>query len=151
MKQVYRVLAFAIAALVAVQAAAVAYGFFALGKYIEAGNTVDQSTQTFPGDIGLAIHGIGGTMIIPAVALLLLVSSFFAKIPGGVKWALIVFLTMIVQVALGLFAHAVPLLGVLHGIVALVLFGVAVSAAMRVSTATRAAAANDVTSTPARV
>jgi heme A synthase len=85
------------------------------------------------------------------VALLLLISSFFAKIPGGVKWALIVFLTMIVQVALGLFAHAVPLLGVLHGIVALVLFGVAVSAAMRVSTATRAAAANDVTSTPARV
>ena len=151
MKQVYRVLALVVAALVAVQAAAVAYGFFALGKYIEAGNTVDQSTQTFPGDIGLMVHGIGGTIAIPAVALILLIISFFAKIPGGVKWALIVFLTMIVQVALGLFAHDVPLLGILHGIVALVLFGVAVSAAMRVRTATRAAEADPVASTPAGV
>ena len=151
MKQVYRVLALVVAALVAVQAAAVAYGFFALGKYIEAGNTVDQSTQTFPGDVGLMVHGIGGTIAIPAVALILLIISFFAKIPGGVKWALIVFLTMIVQVALGLFAHDVPLLGILHGIVALVLFGVAVSAAMRVRTATRAAEADPVASTPAGV
>ena len=151
MKQVYRVLAYVIAALVAVQAAAVAYGFFALGKYIEAGNTVDQSTQTFPGDIGLMLHGIGGTIAIPAVALILLILSFFAKIPGGVKWALIVFLTVVVQVALGLFAHAVPLLGILHGLVALVLFGLAVTAAMRVGTATRAPEPSDRPSTPARV
>ena len=54
------------------------------------------------------------------------------------KWALITFATVVVQVVLGLAAHSVPLLGLLHGIVALVLFGVAVTAAMRVTKAVAA-------------
>ena len=70
-------------------------------------------------------------MVIPVIALLLLISSFFAKVPGGIKWALIVFGVTIVQVALGLFSHEIAGLGWLHGINALILFGVAVSAAMR--------------------
>ena len=152
MKQVYRVLAFAIAALVALQAAVLAYGVFSLAKFIDEGNSVDKSTETFPGVVGLVAHNIGGTMLIPAVALLLLICSFFAHVAGGVKWALIVFVTMVVQVGLGLFAHSVPALGVLHGIVALVLFGVSVSAAMRVrSTAPRAVQMDDLPSTRAAV
>ena len=151
MKQVYRVLALAVAALVALQAAAVAYGVFSLAKFIDAGNSVDKSTETFPGVVGLVAHGIGGTIVVPAVALLLLISSFFAHVAGGVKWALIVFLVMIVQVALGIFAHDVPGLGILHGINALILFGVSVSAAMRVRSANRTARMDDVRSTPASV
>ena len=152
MKQVYRVLAFAIAALVALQAAVLAYGVFSLAKFIDEGNSVDKSTETFPGVVGLVAHNIGGTMLIPAVALLLLICSFFAHVAGGVKWALIVFVTVVVQVALGLFAHGLPALGVLHGIVALVLFGVSVSAAMRVrSTAPRAVQMDDLPSTRAAV
>lgn len=149
MRSAFRVLAYLIALGVAIQAAAVAYGFFALGKYIESGATVDKSTTSFPGDSGLAIHGIGGTIAVPALALLFLVSSFFVKLPGGVRWGLIVFVTTVVQVALGLFAHSIPALGVLHGIVALALFGEAVSAAMWVSRAARATAttAADATAT----
>jgi len=36
-----------------------------------------------------------------------------------------------VQVGLGIFAHGIPQLGILHGIVALVLFGAAIMAGMR--------------------
>lgn len=137
MKSVYRVFGFLIAALVVVQAAAVAYGFFGLGKWVEGGGVVDKAamesdTTTFPGLAGLMIHGMFGIMVIPIVALLFLIASFFAKIPGGIVWALITLGTVIVQVALGLFAHEVPALGILHGIVALALLGVALNAAQRV-------------------
>ena len=132
MKSVYRVFAYLIAAGVLVQAAAIAYGFFSIGKYIDGGGTLDKSTKSFPGDSGLEVHGTVGVMVIPIIALLFLIISFFAKVQGGVKWALIVFATTVVQVALGLFAHSIPVLGIFHGLVALVLFGVAVTAAMRV-------------------
>jgi hypothetical protein len=144
MKTVYRVLGFLIGALVFVQAAAVAYGFFGLGKWIENGGVADKAfvesqSSSFTGEAGLAIHGIFGTMVIPIVALLFLISSFFAKIPGGIVWALIVLGTVIVQVLLGLFAHSVPALGILHGMVALALLGLAINAAQRVPKALAAA------------
>ena len=127
MRMVYKVLAFAIAGLVVVQAAAVAFAMFGLFAYIEGGGTIDaansgpESNIEFPGVVGFMIHGMFGTMVIPLVAMLLLISSFFAKTPGAVKWAVIVFVTTAVQVGLGLFAHGIPHLGILHGIVALVL------------------------------
>lgn len=140
MKTAYRVFAYVIAGLVVVQAAAVAYGFFGLGKWIEDGGTLDKAamesdTTSFTGVTGLAVHGIFGTMVIPVIALLFVIVALFAKLPGGVTWALITFATVVVQVVLGLAAHSVPALGMLHGIVALALFGVAVTAAMRASRA----------------
>jgi len=138
MRMVYKVLAFVIAGLVVVQAAAVAFAVFGLFAYIEGGGTIDaansgpESNIEFPGVVGFMIHGMFGTMVIPLVALLLLVSSFFAKTPGAVKWAVIVFVTTAVQIALGIFAHGIPQLGILHGAVALVLFGAAIMAGMRV-------------------
>jgi hypothetical protein len=138
MKMVYKVLAFVVAGLVVVQAAAVAFAVFGLFAYIEGGGTIDaansgpESNIEFPGVVGFMIHGMFGTMVIPVVALLLLISSFFAKTPGAVKWAVIVFVTTAVQVGLGIFAHGIPQLGILHGIVALVLFGTAIMAGMRV-------------------
>ena len=45
MKKVYRVLAFLVAAGVAVQAAAIAYGMFGLLKWIEKGGTLDKATE----------------------------------------------------------------------------------------------------------
>ena len=43
--------------------------------------------------------------------------SFFAKIPGGTKWALIVFGVVVLQYALAFFARlaTLPALGALHG------------------------------------
>src|SRR5215211_8241589 len=135
MKQAYRVLAFLIAAGVAIQAASIAYAMFGLIKWIEGGGTLDQSTELTPalgGYTGFSWHTSGGIFILPAIALLLLISSFFAKVPGGIRWALIVLGVTVLQVALGLFAHSVAGLGWLHGINALLVFGTAVSAGLRV-------------------
>jgi len=108
---------------------------FGLIKWIEGGGTLDQSTELTPalgGYFGFNWHAMAGIFVLPIIALLFLISSFFAKVPGGIKWALIVFGVTIVQVALGLFSHALAGLGWLHGFNALILFGVAVTAAMRV-------------------
>ena len=149
MRLVYKVLAFTVAGLVVVQAAAVAFAVFGLFAYIEGGGTIDaansgpESDIDFPGVVGFMIHGMFGTLVIPVVALLLLVSSFFAKTAGAVKWALIVFVTTAVHVALGIFAHGIPQLGILHGIVAMVLFGAAIMAGMRVKGGVAAESTND--------
>ena len=142
MKQVYRFLAFLIAAGVAIQAASIAYGMFGLIKWIEEGGTLDQSTELTPalgGYTGFSWHATGGIFVISVISLLFLISSFFAKVPGGIRWALIVLGVTVLQVALGLFSHSVAGLGWLHGINALVLFGTAMMAGMRVS---RAVASN---------
>jgi hypothetical protein len=146
MKRVYRVLAFLVAAGVAIQAASVAYAMFGLLKWVEGGGTLDQSTELTPGlggYTGFSWHATGGIFILPVIALLLLISSFFAKVPGGIRWALIVLGVTVLQVALGLFAHSVAGLGWLHGINALALFGTAMMAGMRVSRAVASKAAVD--------
>ncbi len=139
MKNVYRVLAYLIAALVALQGAAIAYAVFGLFAWVEQGGTVDKAlfeSEGPPAGIGgltgFILHGQVGMMVIPIAALLFLISSFFAKVPGGLKWALITLGVVVVQVALGLFSHELAGLGWLHGANALVLFAVAVMAGMRV-------------------
>lgn len=136
MRTVYRVLAMLVAALVVVQAFAIAYAVAGLGKWVNDGNTFDKAAfesddTTFDGIVGFMIHGLNGMMVIPLVALLLFIVSFFAKVPRGVMWAGLVLLFTALQVALGIFGHEVPLLGGLHGLNALVLFGLAIMAAMR--------------------
>ena len=135
MKMVYRVLALLVAVGVMVQGAAIAFGMFGLIKWIEEGGSLDQSTElnsSLGGYAGFNTHATVGIMVLPVISLLFLISSFFAKVPGGIKWALIVFGVTVVQVGLGLFSHSLAGLGWLHGANALILFGVAVSAAMRV-------------------
>lgn len=142
MKTAYRVFAYLIALEVAVQAAAVAFAFFGLGKWIEAGNTlewadIEGQDLSFTGSVGFMIHGLNGTMVIPAIALIFLIFSFFAKVPGGAKWAAFVLLAVVVQVALGIYGHENAYFGMLHGVNALILFSLAVMAGMRVSRVTR--------------
>ena len=145
MKGLYRGLALAVAALVMLQAAFIAYAISGLAKWVEDGGTLDastfseESTVEVGGAVGFMLHGITGTLLVPLVALLLLIVSFFAKVPGGVKWALIVFGVVVLQYALAFFGRTagLPALGALHGLNALILFGVAVTAAMRVRSATR--------------
>ena len=50
-------------------------------------------------------------MLIPLVGLILLIVSFFAKVPEGPKWAGMLFGGIVLQVALGVLAHSVPILG----------------------------------------
>ena len=142
MKSAYRWLAMIIAVEVAVQAAAIAFAAFGLFQWVEDGGVLNkqviESDQSagFSGEVGFMIHGINGQMIIPLLAIILLVVSFFAKVPGGVKWAGYVLLAVVVQVLLGMFAHGAPWLGSLHGLNALILFAVAVVASRRVASAT---------------
>jgi hypothetical protein len=131
MRTTYRVLAFAIAALVAIQAAAIGYAVFAQLNWLETGGTIDKaSIESAPGTSAYIFHALDGGVIL-LVALALLVISFFAKIPHGVRWAVIVLVCTIVQIALGTLSHLLAAIGAVHGAVALVLFGVAVMAAMR--------------------
>lgn len=130
MRAAYRYLAYAIDVLILLQAAAIAWAVFGLSKWIDDGHTLSKSTMDsgktlFTEENGFAIHGISGMMVIPLVAVILLVVSFFAKVPEGVKWAGMVFGGVVVQVVLGIGGHSLPALGFLHGFFALLLFWLA--------------------------
>ena len=141
MRVLYRVLAFLIATEVAVQAAAIALATSGLLAWVEDGNTLTPSmVEDHGGDVtgavGTAIHSVNGEMVLPVLGLALLIVAFGARIPGGVLWAGITFGTLVVQVLLGVLAVQVPVLGAVHGFLALVLFGLAVMAGKRVGSAT---------------
>ncbi|MEO7071354.1 MAG: hypothetical protein ABI131_12785 [Nostocoides sp.] len=130
MRAAYKYLAYAIDVLILVQAAAIAWAVFGLSKWIEDGNTLtkaklDGNTFSFTEERGFMIHGINGQMLIPLVGLVLLIISFLAKVPGGPKWAGMLFGGIVLQVVLGMTAHAVPALGFIHGFWALLLFWLA--------------------------
>lgn len=137
MRSAYKYLAGAIPVLVAVQAAAIAFAFFGLGKWIEDGGTLDKAAMededlTFTGVLGFMVHGINGQMVIPLVAIILLIVAFFAKIPGGVKWAAFILLDVIVQIAFAFGAFGAPAIGMFHGLNALFLAWLGYTASRRV-------------------
>ena len=149
MRTTYRVLAMIVAALVVVQAFAIAYAVAGLGHWIDEGNTLDASAMgpdsdvTFDGIVGFMIHGMNGMMLIPLLSVALLIVSFFAKVPGGVKWAGLLVLFVAIQVTLGIAGHDVPILGGLHGLNALIVFGLAVMAALRAKEPTHVSSYGD--------
>jgi hypothetical protein len=135
MKSAYRILAFVIAAEVIIQAAAIAYAIFGLGTWIQSGGVLDKAAMeseasAFAGDGGFALHGINGQIVFPLLVLILFVLSFFAKVPRGVMWAGIALGLTVLQILFALLGVGLPILGVLHGANALLIFGVAVMAAM---------------------
>ena len=147
MRGVYRVLAFLVAVEVAIQASFIVWGDAGMGKWIENGGVVDKATMESAFDGGDApftefsaflFHGMNGMMVIPAIALLLVISSFFAKVPRGVAFALAVLGLVVLQVTLGLLGHSFSWLGALHGINALALFSPAAWTGLRVARVTGA-------------
>lgn len=128
MRSAYRVIAYAIAVFVALQAAWVALSAFGVIHAVDTGTVVDKD---FEPNVGAMLHGIGGMYVIPLLALALLVVSFFAKVPRGVRWALFVLLAVVVQVVVAFVAFGVPALGVLHGLNAFVILGLAAAAGLR--------------------
>ena len=148
MRTAYKILAYLVAIEVMVQAAVMVWGIAGMGIWVDDGGVVDKQTfedafdngtKPFDEFTGLLIHGQNGMMVIPLIALALVIVSFFAKIPRGVAYAFAVLGLVVLQIALGLFGHAVSALGALHGVNALVLFGVAIMTGKRVSTATKPA------------
>lgn len=133
MRKAYRILADLVAIGVAVQAMAITWATLGLVHWVDNGGTLDKKTlkdlPDFQGAVGFDIHGILGGMVIPVLALGLLVVAFFAGIDGGVKWAAIVVVTVLVQVGAGMGGEDAPWLGLIHGLTAFALFSVAIVAA----------------------
>ncbi len=140
MTKTFRVLSFLIAALVMLQAFFIVWGVFGLATWIDDGNSATSQVfddafeggdAPFPEFIGLMLHGMNGTTLIPLVALITLVIGIIAKHPGSTKFAVAIFLLVIVQIALGIFGHEIAFIGGLHGINAFILFGTAVMAGVK--------------------
>lgn len=143
MQKAYTALAHTIAALVVLQAAFIAWAVFGLGHWIDQGGTLDKSVLdckdcgfNFTAERGFMFHGMNGMMLIPAVSLVLLIIAFFAKIPGGVKYAAILFVLILIQgQVLPALGHSTPAFGALHGMNALVIFALALWSGLRVKRA----------------
>jgi hypothetical protein len=123
---------------------AIAVGWFTALKDLDGGLVIDKN---YDGNWGHSVHSIVGSMIIPLLAILLLIVSFFAKVDGGVKWALYVFGLVALQIAFAFAAFAAPVVGALHGANALALLAVAGLAARRAAGAPAAAAAESTEAT----
>ena len=121
MRRFYSALAWIVAGGVVVQAAAIAFGFGGMVGYIMDGGVVDEALMesrqsTFTGDLGFPIHAIVGGLLIPVVALVLGVTSFFVRgVPRAKRWAWTVFGLVFVQIMVAYSIGDVPYLGALHG------------------------------------
>ena len=149
MRSAYKVLAYLVAAEVAVQAMVMVWGIAGLGKWVDGGGVLDKAVfeeamgtggMPFSEFAGLLVHGINGMFVVPLIALVLLIVSFFTKVRGAIKWAAIVFALVVAQGQIGFLGHEFPLAGALHGLNALVLFGVALYTGRRLHTAAAPAA-----------
>jgi hypothetical protein len=139
MRTAYKVLAYLVAAEVAVQAMVIVWAIAGLGKWVDSGGVFDKaviegddSAMPFPEVLGILVHGMNGMFVIPGLALLLLIVSFFTKMRGAIKWAVIVFVLVVAQGQIGFLGHDFPLAGLLHGLNAFAIFAVALYAARRV-------------------
>jgi hypothetical protein len=144
MRTAYKVLAYLVAAEVAVQAMVMVWAVAGLGVWVEGGGVLDKSviegsqgggSMPFPEVFGFVVHGINGTFIVPGIALALVITSFFTKARGAIKWAVIVLVLVIAQGQIGFLGHEFALAGALHGLNALALFGVAFYTGRRIRTA----------------
>ena len=138
MRTTYRVLAQIIAVLVVIQAMMMVWAIAGLFSWIDGGATLDKSViegwenepPTFAGSLGHFVHLMSGTFLIPLIGLLLLIVSFFAKVPRGVALAAAIAVSIVVQYLAGTFAEPdMVYLGLIHGLNAFILFGLAVFAA----------------------
>jgi hypothetical protein len=144
MRSTYRVLAYLIAILVVVQAFAIAWAFFGMTSWIDNdGGVVDKALlectdcdMNFTAEWGFAIHMFfNGTILIPLVSLILLIISFFAKVPKGAAMAggIVGLVVLQVFVLPALSREVGSAFGGLHGVNALLLLGLAVMAGKRAS------------------
>lgn len=136
MKSTYRALAYIIAAGVPLQAAFIAFMVFGIWHDVDQGEVVYQDYEP---NAGAPLHGITGMLVIPSLAIILMIVSFFARIPRGVAWAGVVLGVVLLQVTLAFVAFGAEIVGLLHGFNALVLFCVALYAALRVNRTRRPA------------
>ena len=142
MRTAYKVLAYIVAAEVAIQAMVMVWAIAGLIKWVDAGGVFDKSLMESEGTpftevFGVIVHAINGTFVVPGIALLLLIVSFFTKVRGAIKWAVILLVLVVAQGQIGYLGHEFPMAGALHGLNALALFGTALYTGRRMRTAVR--------------
>jgi hypothetical protein len=129
-RQAYRILNYLLSLEVLIQAAVIAWFAFGVSKYADDHGSISHDKLEdggFNGSAGLAIHAVNGFMIVPLIALALLVVSFFARIPGGVRLAVITFAMVVVQAfVLPALSESAPAVGMLHGALALGILAVSI-------------------------
>ena len=140
----YLVLALVVAAEVVIQAVVMVWAISGLGVWVSRGGVLDSSVMeseatAFPEIVGLIVHGVNGTFVVPIIALVLLIISFFTKAKGAIRWAAILFGLVVLQGQLGFLGHEFPISGALHGLNALITFTVALYLATRMRTIIRSA------------
>lgn len=141
MRAAYLWLARIIALLVVVQAMFITFMTMGLMKWIyDGGGTLDRAVldswdanpPEWTGAIGYPVHAIFiGQMALPAVAIVMLIASFFAKVPKGVHIAVAILILVILQIGAGMAGDANPYFGLWHGLGAFLIFGAAMAAAMK--------------------
>ena len=139
MRKTYRIVADAIAILVVLQAAMMVWAIAGLFTWIDEGATLDKSViegwadepPTFDGAVGHFLHTHERNVPDPVARdCILLLVSFFAKVPRGVALAGLVVVLIVIQYLAGFFAEpGMPYLGLVHGANAFILFGAALAAA----------------------
>lgn len=144
MRATYRVLAGLVAIGVVLQAMFIAVGWFTALHDLDGGLVIDKN---YDGNYGHVLHGQVGTLAIPLIALALLIVSFFAKVPGGIRWALYVVGLVVLQIALAFVSFGAPVVGLLHGLNAFALLGVAALASRRAAGAPAATTAGSTEAT----
>lgn len=134
MRKTYQIVALLIAVEVIVQAAALAWAIFGLGKWIDDGNTFNKTMLecrdcpwNFTEERGFMIHSLNGFLIIPVLGLVLLIASFFTRDKMLIRWAGITFTLILIQSQLlPELGREFPTFGALHGLNALLLFTAAI-------------------------
>lgn len=149
MRKIYSGLAWTVAGGVVVQAAAIAFAFGGMLNLVSEGGVVDKALlEAFQaggvGELGFLVHGLVGGVIIPLLAFALLVVSFFVRARGAKLWAAVVFGLVALQVTLGFSITDVPYLGLIHGANALAVVAAGSVAALRMRTAVRTPAPEEV-------
>lgn len=138
MQKTYLIVARLISVLIVVQAMAIVFVVAGLFHWIDGGATLDKSVvdgwednpPTFQGSLGAFIHFfLVGVVLIPLSGLVLLVVSFFAKIPRGVALAAAIVVSIIVQYLAAVIADSAPWVGLIHGLNAFILLGLTLVAA----------------------
>ena len=129
MRRAYQIICHIIAACVVLQAAVIAWSTFAILGSGEEGAAVSVD----PGITGFIVHSTVGQMVIPLLAIALLVVALIVRI--GVSWAAWLLVAVVVQVFLGYTSFDLPGLGLIHGLNAFVVLGLAETGARSVATA----------------
>ncbi|MGO4690934.1 hypothetical protein [Glaciibacter sp. 2TAF33] len=128
MRRVYQVICHIIAACVVIQAAAIAWATFTIAQSVNQGSGVPEDADI----VGFVVHSIVGQLVVPLLAIALLVIALIGR--AGIKWSAWLLLAVFVQLVLGYASFELPGLGLLHGINAFVVLGLAETAARLIGT-----------------